>query len=78
MEELDGWRGKDYWIEMTASGTEVVEELKKYRAYCCTVRGRRETPVSGKLVAVNVFHERRIAKSLPLDYFRIKAVKEGI
>ena len=43
------------------------------------LRGPREPRVdgSGQKVAVN-FHEQWMGKSLPLNHFRIKAVKEGI
>ena len=53
-------------------------KLAEYMAYCCAVRGNRETTVAGKLVAVNFFHEQWVGRSLPLKHFRIKAVKEGI
>ena len=40
--------------------------------------GEPESTVAGKLVAVNFFHEQWMGKTLPLNHFRIKAVKEGI
>ena len=72
------WRGRSCWLEVTASELEVVDELAEYVAYCCAVRGNRESTVVGKLVAVNFFHEQWMGKSLPRNHFRIKAVKEGI
>ena len=61
---------------MTASDLEVVDELAEYVAYCCAVRGNRESTVAGKLVAVKFFHEQWMGKMLPLNDFRIKAVKK--
>ena len=55
-----------------------MDELAEYMAYCCAVRGNRESTVAGKLVEVNLFHEQWMGKSLPLNHFRIKVVKEGI
>ena len=72
------WRGRSCWLETTASELEVVDELAEYMAYCCAVRENRESPVAGKLVAINFFHEQWMEKTLPLNHFRIKAVKEGI
>ena len=43
---------------MTAFELEVVDELAEYMAYCCAVRGNRESTVAGKLVAVDFFHEQ--------------------
>ena len=34
--------------------------------------------MAGKLVAVNLYHEQWVGVSLPLQHFRIKAVKKGI
>ena len=72
------WRGKPCWLEATSYGLEVVDELAEYMAYCYTARGNRETTIEDKLVAVNFFHEYWMGRSLPLDHFRIKVVKEGI
>ena len=65
-------------MKATASELEVVDELAEYMAYCCAVRGNRDSTVAGKLVAVNFFHEQWMGKSLSLNHFRIKAVKVGI
>ena len=59
-------RGRSCWLEATASELEVVDELAEYMAYCCAVRGNRESKVAGKLVVVNFFHEQWMGKSLPL------------
>ena len=72
------WGGKRCWLAATASELEVVDDLVKYVAYCCAVRGNRESTVAGKLVAVNFFHQQWMGRSLPLNHSRIKAVKEGI
>ena len=72
------WRGRSCWLEATASELEVVDELAEYMAYYCAVRGDRESTVAGKLMAVNFFHEQWMGKTLTLNHFRIKAVKEGI
>lgn len=34
--------------------------------------------VAGKLIAVNVYHERWVGRSPPQQHFRIKAVREWI
>ena len=72
------WRGRNRWLEATASELDVVDELAEYMTYCCAVRGNWESTVAGKLVAVKFFHEQRMGRSLPLNHLRIKAVKEGI
>ena len=61
--ELGGvkWRdliGRSCWLEATASELVVVDEPAEYMAYCCAVRGNRESTVAGKLVAVNFSHEQ--------------------
>ena len=65
-------------MEATAAELKVVDELAEYMTFCCAVRGNRESTVAGKLVAVKFFHEQWMGKSLPLNHFRIKAVREGI
>ena len=70
------WKEKGCWLETTASKIEVVDELAEYMAYCCVARGNREKTRVGKLVAVNFFHEQWVGRSLPLDHFRVKAVKK--
>ena len=52
------WRGRSRWLEATASEVEVVDELAEYMAYCGAARGTRETPIAGKLVAVNFSHKQ--------------------
>ena len=51
-------RGRSCWLEATAPELEVVDELAEYMAYCCAVRGNRESTVAWKLVAVNFFLEQ--------------------
>ena len=53
-----------------------MDEPAEHMAYCCAARGNRESTVAGKLVAVNFFHEQWMGKSLPLNHFRIKAVRK--
>ena len=72
------WRRRSRWLEATAPEPEVVDELAEYMAYCGAARGTRETPIAGKLVAVNFSHKQWVGRSLPLDHFRIKAAKGGI
>lgn len=57
---------------------EVVDESAEYMVYCCAASGNRETMMVGKSIAVNFFHMQWLGKSLPLNHFRIKMVKEGI
>ena len=64
-------------MEATAFELDVVDELAEYMAYCCAIRGNRETTVAGKLVTVNFFHEQWVGRTLLSNYFQIKAVKEG-
>ena len=72
------WRKKSCWLDARMSEAELVEELVEFMAYCCAVRGNKETTVAGKMVAVNFSHEQWVGLSLPLNHFRIKAVREGI
>ena len=55
-----------------------MDEPAKYMAYCCAVRGNRESTVAGKMVAVKFFHEQWMGKSLSLNHFLMKAVREAI
>ena len=64
-------------MEATAFELDVVDELAEYMAYCCAIRGNRETTVAGKLVAVNFFREEWVGRTLLLNHFHIKAVEEG-
>ena len=57
---------------------ELVEELTEFMAYCCAERKNKETTVAEKLIAVNVSHEKWVGLFLPLQHFRIKAVRKGI
>lgn len=75
MGKAEGWRGRNYWVKACMSDMEMVEERPKYMAYCCAVRGNRETAVAGKMVAVNFSMSNGCR--LPLNRFRIKAVTEG-
>ena len=55
-----------------------MDERAEYIAYCCAVRGNRESTVAVKLVAVQFFHEQWMRKSLTQKHFRIKTVREWI
>lgn len=44
-------------------------------AYCCAVRGGRESTVVAKPVAVKFFHEQWMGRSLTLNHFWIKIRK---
>ena len=57
---------------------ELVEELTGFMAYCCAERKNMEATVAGKLMAVNLYHEQWRGLSLPLQHFRIQAVKKGV
>lgn len=50
----------------------------KYTAYYCTDQGNWEAVIAGKFVEVVFFRKQWVGYSLSLEYFRIKAVKEGI
>ena len=60
------------------SEMELVKELSEFTAYCCAERKNKEATVAGKMVAVNVNHEQWVRLSLPLQHFRIHAVRKGI
>ena len=53
-------------------------DLAELMTYYCAERKNKEVPVAGKLVAVNVYHEQWVGLPLPLQHFRIKAVRKGI
>ena len=64
---------KSCLLEANESELDVVDELAE-----CAAQGNRETTIAGQLIAVNVLYEQWVRTLLPLDHFRIKAVKEGI
>ena len=57
---------------------ELVEELTECMAYSCAERKNKEAIVAGKLMAVYSYHEQWGKLYLPLQNFRIHAVKKGI
>ena len=71
-------REKGIWLEGEMNEWELVEELTEFMAYCCAERKNKESTVEGKLAAVNVYYKQVVGLSLPLQHFRIKAVKKGI
>ena len=80
MGELEGSAGKGNWLRGDMSEVELVKELliAEFTAYCCTERKNKEATVVGKMVALNVYHEQWVRLSLPLQHFRIQAVRMGI
>lgn len=50
------------------------------RVYGVLLRGtrNREATLAGKLLGVNVFHEKWVGRILLSNHFRIKGVEEGI
>lgn len=62
-----------YWSNATTSELGVVNEFAKHTAYCCATRGKEKN-----IVAVNLFHEQLMGRTLPFNHSRIKAVKAGI
>lgn len=65
-------------MEEGATNKELVDDLMLFMAYCCAVRGNKEGTIMEKLQAVNFYHGQWVDLSLPLDHFRIKAVRQGI
>ena len=55
-----------------------MEELTEFMAHCCAERKNKEATVAGTWMAVNFNHEQWGGLSLPLQHFRIQAVKKGI
>ena len=47
-------------------------------AFCCAVKPNKEATVAGKLVAVNFYHQQWVGLSLPINYVRVRAVRQGI
>lgn len=45
-----------------------MNELAEYTVYYCTAQRNRETIVTGKLVAMNVFHGLKITDLVHLHY----------
>ena len=78
MGELEDNEGKGNWLGKELGEWELVEELTKFIAYCCWESNIKEATVARKLMAVNVYHEQLRGLSLPLQHFRIQAVKKGI
>ena len=71
-------RGKDNCLGKELGEWELVEELTEFIAYCCAEGRNKEATVAGKLMAVNFYHEQWGGLTLPLQHFRIQAVKKRI
>ena len=57
---------------------ELVDELAECMAYCCAERENKEASVAWKSMVVKFYHEQWGRLPLPLQQFRVKAVKKGI
>ena len=75
------WRsfvGKGCWLQKGMGEVGLVAGLAEFMGYCCPEKGNKETTITGKLVAINFYHEQFVGLSLPLGSPLIKSVKQGI
>ena len=56
---------------------ELAVELAEFMGYCWADKGNKETTISGKLVAINLYHEQFVGLSMPLGNPLIRSVKQG-
>lgn len=57
---------EECWLQKYMGEVELVGELVEFMGYCCARKGKKESTILGKLVAINFYQEEFVGLSVPM------------